>query len=401
MNVQTTNIFTRQMSRLRRVSLQPNELQDGILTQTIGGFIDPNVQYRYVQQITAIRALCPTLEEKQRNKQKVKDLKASLPAGIVSAVVENGIGADNVILRNGVVCIDIDAQDNPAITDWQAFKYEIAKSRFIAYVGLSISGLGVFAMIPIADPERHKEHYESIVQDFKAATFTFKQSSETEPTTLKGVKLDTTTSNIASKRFVSYDPQPYINTEAQVYCKTYEPPKALSRYSHQYIGSKTFNLEEWLDVHGISYNVKSKGDGTQYIVTCPWHDLHSSRSKGESVIYRHPNGAIGYNCMHSHCEGKDWHAYREFYEPRAGRTNIIGTRREFSPEQIAEWKALAQQASQRNNPVHPPTEDVIAPMRATSLAVGNLVEAFNLEVIFSPEEVLKWQRQVELEGMPF
>ena len=401
MDVQTTNIFTRQMSRLRRVSLQTSEMQDGILTQTIGGFIDPNVQYRYVQQIMAIRALCPTLEEKKRNEQQVKYLKTSLPAGIVSAVVENGIGADNVILRNGVVCIDIDAQDNPAITDWQAFKQEIAKSRFIAYVGLSISGLGVFAMIPIADPTQHKQHYDAIVQDFKAAAFTFMQSGETEPTTLMGVNLDPKTSNIASKRFVSYDPQPYINTEAQVYCKTYEPPKAAPRFSTPYNGSKTWSVREWLDRHGITYNVRTWNGGYKYIVTCPWHQLHSSCSKGESAVMEGPDGVPGYVCQHSHCADKHWHAYREFYEPRAGRTRIVNTPHELSSEQIAECKVLAQQASQRNKPTHPTTEEVIAPMKAKNPAVGSLVEAFDLEVVFSPEEVRKWQRQVELEGVPF
>lgn len=401
MDVQTTNIFTRQMSRLRRVSLQTNELKDGILTQTIGGFIDPNVQYRYVQQIMAIRALCPTLEEKKRNEQQVKYLKTSLPAGIVSAVVENGIGADNVIMRNGVVCIDIDAQDNPAITDWQALKHEIAKSRFIAYVGLSISGLGVFAMIPIADPEQHSQHYEAIVQDFKAATFTFIQSGETEPTTLKGVNLDPKTSNIASKRFVSYDPQPYINTEAQVYCKTYEPPKATPRFSIPYTGSKTWSVREWLDRHGIAYNVRSWKGGYKYIVTCPWHQLHSSRSKGESAVMEGPDGVPGYVCQHRHCDDKNWHSYREFYEPKAGRTRMIEASHTLTPEEIAEFKALARQASQRNNPTQHRTEVAIAPMKEMNPAVGNWVEAFDLEAIFSPEEVLRWQRQVELEGVPF
>ena len=388
------------MSRLRRVTLQAEEYRDGIITQTIGDFVDPNVQYMYVQQIMAIRALCPTLEEKKRNERRVKYLKTSLPAGIISAVVENGIGADNVIQRNGVVCIDIDAQDNPAITDWQAFKLEVAKSRFVAYVGLSISGLGLFAMIPIADPEMHKQHYDAIAQDFRAATFTFLQSGEMEPTILKGVNIDPKTSNIASKRFVSFDPQPYINTEAQVYCKTYTTLPPQPRYS-LYTGTKAFDLQGWLDLHGITYNVREKSGGTQYIVTCPWHELHSSRSKGESVIFQRDNGAIGYNCMHSHCEGKDWHAYRDFYEPREGRTRIFKTNYVLNSEQIAECKALAQQASQRNKPALMPTENVIAPVKAKNPAIGDLVEAFDLEVIMSPEEVQRWQRQVELEGVPF
>ena len=383
MEVQTVNIFTRPMSRLRRVSLQANELQGGILTQSIGGFIDPRVQYRYAQQITAIRSLCPTLETKKRNEQRVKNLKASLPAGIVSAVVENGMGADNVKERNGVVCIDIDAQDNPAITDWQAFKNEIAKSRFIAYVGLSISGLGVFAMIPIADPERHEQHYDAIVQDFKRATFTFMQSGDTEPTTLIGVNLDQKPRNIASKRFVSYDPQPYINTAAQVYCKTYEPPRPTPRYSKPYNGTKQWSVREWLDSHNITYNVRGWHGGYKYIVMCPWHQLHSSRSKGESAVIEGPDGVPGYVCMHSHCADKNWHAYREYYEPRAGRTQVVSANREPTAQLLAECKTLAQQTSEREKVMQPSTKEIIAPIVTKNPSVGDLVEAFNL--VLAPE----------------
>ena len=155
------------MSRLRRVTLTAEELKDGILTQTIGGFIDPRVQYRYSNEIAAIRWLCPTLEAKERNKDAVANLKMMLPAGTMSVVISGGIKEENVTEKNGVICIDIDGKDNPAITDWQAFKLELSKSRFIAYVGLSISGLGVFALIPLADPEQHKQHYAAIEQDFK------------------------------------------------------------------------------------------------------------------------------------------------------------------------------------------------------------------------------------------
>ena len=401
MDVQTTNIFTRQMSRLRRVTLQQHELADGILTQTIGGFIDPRMQYRYIRQITEIRSLCSTLEEKERNKKKIAQIKLSLPAGIVSAVVVGGIGKDSVKEKNGVICIDIDAKDNPAITDWQAFKHEIAKSRFIAYAGLSVSGLGVFAMIPIADPERHEEHYEAIVQDFKKATFTFTQEGESEPITLDGVNLDQSCKDISRKRFVSYDPQPYINTAAQVYCKTYVPPILQPRFMRTYSGPQTWSLRGWLDVHGITYNMRERHGGIQYVVTCPWHELHSSRSRGESVIFEHPNGAVGYKCMHSHCAEKRWIDYREFYEPRRERVQTVGTSRELPPGQIADFRALVAQSSQRSKVSLHSTAEVIAPVQANNPAVGELVEALDLEVLWSPEEVRKWQQKVELEGCPF
>lgn len=385
------------MSRLRRVTLLPEEIPDGIVTQSIGSFLDPRQQYRYATQIAQIRALCPTLEDKKRNEQHVAMLKRSLPAGIVSAVVSGGMSEQNVVERNGVIAIDIDAKDNPAINDWEAFKRELAKSRFIAYAGLSISGLGVFALIPIADPERHKEHFAAIVQDFKKATFTFMQAGDTETTTLNGVNLDEAPKNIASKRFVSYDPQPYANTSAAIYCKTYEPPKTTPRFSTPYNAS--WSVREWLERHNIPYNMRERHGGIQYIVTCPWHHLHSSRSKGESAVFEYPDGKPGYKCLHGHCADKHWPEFRDFYEPRHGRTPTIPVAGDLDLQQdtvskLFPWFITYQRSRERKASA----ETLSIP---NTPALKNLVERFDLEIIMSPDEVLRWQQQVELGGVPF
>lgn len=369
MEDERVDIFTRRMSRLRRVTLTPSELAGGIITQTIGGFIDPQVQAMYAPQIAKIRSLCPTQDEKDRNHEEVARLKRALPAGVVSAVVENGIGKENVVERNGVLAIDIDGKDNPAIADWEAFKNELAKCRFIAYVGLSISGLGVFALIPIADPMKHKEHFDSAVQDFKKATFTFPQNGDTESTTIHGVKLDQAPSNPASKRFVSYDPNPYINKEACVYQKTYEIPQPTIRRQRKNFTGK-WNVKDWLDSHDIPYNEESWGDGgTKYIVRCPWRHLHSSHSKKESAVLEGPEGAPGFKCQHDHCIEKRWHDFRAFYEKKV------------------------------TQPI--PPERIINKIEEKNPAVTTLVEAFDLELMMSPEEIQRWQETVEKEGIPF
>ena len=92
----TTNIFEREMTILSNVMLKAED-QNGynISTTTIGEFLDPKRQIEYIETIWTIRALCPTLEEKERNKQRVDALKKSLPAGIMSGVTIDGIGEQN------------------------------------------------------------------------------------------------------------------------------------------------------------------------------------------------------------------------------------------------------------------------------------------------------------------
>lgn len=325
MDIKTTNIFQRQMTWMRSVVLTSHE-QNGnnIIPMPIGEFLAPERQAQYFSQIEAIRVLCPVLEDKERNHERIAALKKSLPAGIISGVAVDGIGEQNIVERNSVIAIDVDAKDNPALYDWQAVKAAVSKSPYVAYAGLSVSGLGIFVLIPIDDAKKHKQHFDAIVSDFANTTFTIMQNEDTEPTTLHGIRLDPAPSNIASKRFVSYDPQPYWNTDAQVYSKTIEPMKLYERKYTSYRGSgNQFDVEAFLIAHNISYNVRERHGGLQYIVTCPWVELHSSRSKADSAVFVYPDGKPGFKCMHGHCTDKHWQEYREFYEPDAYRKRSV------------------------------------------------------------------------------
>lgn len=312
----TTNIYTLPITILRRANLKESEWnENNVWVRTIADFLNPENQRLYAQTLTAIRSMSQTIEDKNRNSDSVKKLKMSLPAAIISGVAESGISEGNVKYRNGVICIDIDAKENPALHDWESVKQTLSKSPYIAYAGLSVSGLGVFLLIPIADPQKHKEHFKAIDEDFKATTFTFMQQGDTEPTVLKGIVIDGAPSNIASKRFLSYDPEPCCNINAEIYCKISErplPPPPQYDSARYKDGSK-FDVEAFLNFYRISFNVRERHGGLQYIVECPWAHLHSSRSKAESTIFVDANG-IGYKCQHSHCADKHWQDFRAFFD---------------------------------------------------------------------------------------
>lgn len=314
----TNNIFNREMTWLSRVTLKPEE-QNGnnIKTMTIGEFIDPKIQAQFRPKIEAIRALCLTLDDKLRNKKQIAELKRELPAGIISGTAEGGIGEQNIVSRNNVVAVDIDAKDNPALYDWEAVKAVLGTSPYIAYAGLSVSGLGVWALISVADGMNHKQHFDAIAADFANTTFTVMQGQDTEPTILHGITIDRAPANIASKRFVSFDPHPYINTNAQIYTKTVKPLNLYDWHPSRVRKGKPFSVEDFLRDHNIPYNARERQGGIQYIVTCPWVELHSSHSRADSAIFICPDGRIGYKCMHAHCADKHWRDYRQYYDPEA------------------------------------------------------------------------------------
>ena len=68
------------MTWLSKVILTAKEQNsENIRTVAIGDFLAPAYQRFFVEQITAIRSLCPTLEAKQQNKECVRQLKDKLP----------------------------------------------------------------------------------------------------------------------------------------------------------------------------------------------------------------------------------------------------------------------------------------------------------------------------------
>ncbi len=142
--------------------------------------------------IEQIRA---TSDKKERDALKIK-LPGFTPSGTFSHRSEAGL-----IAHNGFISFDLDAGTNAFLNADTAeqVKREISKYPEIAYCGLSASGAGVWGLIPLAYPERHKEHFEALKIAF-----------------LKdGYIIDGACKDICRFRFWSLDNAPYINPNAK------------------------------------------------------------------------------------------------------------------------------------------------------------------------------------------
>lgn len=97
-----------------------------------------------------------------------------------------------------------------------------------------------------------------------------------------------------------------------------EPKQAQQSNSSWNRYGEKFNLENWLNSHGIEYRKKQEGNSTKYeIKECPWKDQHSSNNPYSSALFQDVDGKITYTCAHSHCNDKQWRDFRLFYEPNA------------------------------------------------------------------------------------
>lgn len=124
---------------------------------------------------------------------------AITPAGVFSWQ-NNG----KCISPSGFISIDIDNLP-PEVA-----KQKLRVLPFISYIGTSVSGNGVWALIPISDPLGFTEHFQHIKNYMMESV---------------GIKIDASCGNISRLRGYSFDRQAYFNEEAQVYTGKYIAPR--------------------------------------------------------------------------------------------------------------------------------------------------------------------------------
>lgn len=110
---------------------------------------------------------------------------------------------EGLIKHSGFIGIDIDGKDNTHISDFALLRNELSKIINIAYCSLSVSGNGVFCLIPIKNVEKHKEHFNALQKEFLNL----------------GIVIDKSCSDVTRLRIGSYDENAYTNKNAIIYSK--------------------------------------------------------------------------------------------------------------------------------------------------------------------------------------
>ena len=165
---------------------------------TLKAFLQLGLQ-QYKDTIDHIRSID---DKNERNRLKT----TLLPSGSLSVRLstrESSQPLEKRIIRyNPLLVLDFDN-----LPDIDAAKQTLSSLPYIYYAGLSVSGRGLFAIIPIAaeDHTRHKTYFHAL---------------EKEMQTL-GLTIDKACKDVTRLRVVSYDPDPYINPD----CTTYTLPQ--------------------------------------------------------------------------------------------------------------------------------------------------------------------------------
>lgn len=143
-------------------------------------------------------------------------------SGIFDVRSKNGLRE-----HSGLICLDIDGKENHDL-DIGGFIKSMRWIDVVYYAGYSIGGNGCFVIVPIAEPEKHEQHFDALKKDFERL----------------GAKIDVSCRDVSRSRFVSYNPEPYYNPNAKVYNKLMLPTKI--NHSPCYVNVQT-NIERLVD----------------------------------------------------------------------------------------------------------------------------------------------------------
>lgn len=146
-----------------------------------------------------LKAIVEEIRSSSNEKEK-KDLKSKLPAITPSGIFRER-RASMLEQHSGLICIDIDGNDNKHLSDWESVKENLGKLPFIMYAGLSVRGNGIFLLIKLAYPEKHAQHFNALQAIFKEM----------------GITIDKSCSDASRLRGYSYDPQPFVNPTSSLY----------------------------------------------------------------------------------------------------------------------------------------------------------------------------------------
>lgn len=138
--------------------------------------------------------------------------------------------AQNIVAHSNLLCIDIDKKDNMDVDWFDDLKHEWHNIPQILYAGRSIRGKGWFAIFRIAYPDKHEDQFEALKHDFANS----------------GLIIDKACKNVNRMRFISYDPEPYVNEDATLYTKVWVEPKPAYHSSCAYSGDDiTATYDDW------------------------------------------------------------------------------------------------------------------------------------------------------------
>lgn len=206
-----------------------------------------------------------------------KALKVKLTAATFSSVQQPNVrGEQYHVKHSGFIQFDIDGKDHKSMLEAggvMKMKELVCKIPYTAYCGLSASGVSIWGLFKMENVDKHLEHFEAMFQSFKAI----------------GIDLDRKPKNVASLRFIAYDPDAYINPNAKIFNLVYVEPKKEKKELKKNDDGNNDNTESKILLK--KFNTECEFDLiNDILLNAGWQYW---KTKGEKVCYTRPGKKSG------------------------------------------------------------------------------------------------------------
>ena len=165
-----------------------------------------------------------TDDKDERGRLKLRKLPCATISAILSSRSRDIPLEERLTQYNSLMVLDFDG-----VADVEEAKKRLAEVPYIYYAGLSVSGKGLFAIVPIDtdDYRMHKVFFEALQEELLQLGFV----------------VDKACSDVTRLRVLSYDPAPYVNEDCQVFVlpdnDAFDAPEAADEESEEMMGPET------------------------------------------------------------------------------------------------------------------------------------------------------------------
>jgi len=228
---------------------------------------------KYLKTIERVRQAAA-----EGNTDKKNELKNELPAICPAGLHPEGSARKAKFLsgHSGFIQVDIDFKENEHLfntlaTDIETLadqlKDSLSLNPYIFYAGLSVSGAGLWLLMPVSNEGDHRATYFKIKHAFEAMGINVDEQAGQNPNDL---------------RLFSYDPNPLINPDSKVFEGVKEQPKPKPATAQR----QPSNPAKHFDPDRILDKIRNANEGERH-----GQILKASHLMGGYVA----SGAIGYD----------------------------------------------------------------------------------------------------------
>lgn len=211
-----------------------------------------------------VRARVEALRALPYGSEAFSQAKRQMPCYTPSGVFEVR-NSEGLIKHSGMLCIEWDA-----VADCSELKELLGGLPFIFYAGLSCSGRGVFALVKIAEPTKHREYFKALSEYFGGINY----------------RVDESGKDVCRLRVASWDGSPVFNPDSEVWSElpqvvapTYTPRMATATDERLLLAGVDYITRYGVDITAGRNNWLSIGSCVKSIMGAEGEDVFVALSR--------------------------------------------------------------------------------------------------------------------------